>query len=103
MTTEYTYYGGENARFAWNDSKKLLRRYKKWEKISDEELLALLNRVTHFEVDANAHGWSTQLKWSGDFGSTADIGFECSEDEWIKLFMNALPRLRQLLSERASQ
>ena len=104
MKTEYTYYQGENARGSWNESKKLLRRYKKWEKLGDKELLELLNRVERLEVDANAHGGSVDLNWHGDMegNGKAWMILNCDEDDWLKLFINALPRLRQLLTERES-
>jgi len=104
MKTEYTYYQGENARGYWNDSKKLLLRYKKWEKLGDKELLELLNRVERLELDVNAHGGSVDLNWHGDMegDDKAWMMLNCDEDDWLKLFINALPRLRQLLTERES-
>lgn len=100
MKTEFTYYKGENASLCFPQSKKLVRRYRGWTKLKDEDLLVLLEKVNRLAVVANAHGGSVDLNWHGDDmegDGKAWMILSSDEDEWIKLFLNALPRLRELL------
>ncbi len=102
MKIEYRYNSGEHAHCSLNDAKKLICQYKASEKLSDQELLELLDGVKLLEVCAAPFAGSTDLNWYGNMGGygKAWMILNCDDEhKWVKLFINALPRLKQLLIE----
>lgn len=109
MKILFDYYKGENAIYSWEDSKKTIRRFKKFRKTSDQELLDLLNHLQSVLVDVNEHGGNVGFEFQDRFdneesdGSGPLISMDTTEIEYVKLFICAFPRLKSLLEEKLKE